>query len=195
MTQIIKKLCCQSQPYFPALLTNSKAHQHIGSWHLSLTALFYISKVIDPLSNGSLIILIYSGAALLHVMKEQSCLAKCIFQSSWEAKSAEDGETHRKEEAVIFVVRMCHHMKPAQNGWTPCTIWVHWICGEVTCWAFGQGPNCYTQCLSVLNNQGCAFLVCKALAEEVKSPNQQATFLLQSWNLSAFLLGRWRSFG
>lgn len=33
-------------------------------------------------------IFIYSGAALLHVMKEQSGLANCIFQSSWELKSA-----------------------------------------------------------------------------------------------------------
>lgn len=96
MTQILKKLCCHSQPYFPPLLTNTKMHQHIGSWHLSLTALFYIGKVIYPLSKGSLIIFIYSGPALLHVMKEQSCLARRIFQSSWELKSAGDRNTQER---------------------------------------------------------------------------------------------------
>lgn len=189
MTQILKKLCCHSQPYFTPLLKNTKMHQHIGSWHLSLTALFYIGKVIYPLSKGSLIIFIYSGTALLHVMKEQSCLAKRIFQSSWEPKSSGDRETCRKEGAVIFGAHMCHHMMPGQNEWTPCTILVHWICREVTCWVFDPGPKCYWYAtlahngLSVLNKQGCAFLVCKALAEDVKSPNQCPTFLLHSWNL------------
>lgn len=115
MTQILTKVCCHSKPYFPLLLTNSKMHQHIGSWHLSLTALFYIGKVIDPLSKY-LIILIYSCTALLHVMKEQSCLAKCIFQSSCELKSVGDKETCREEGAVIFVAHMCHHMMPRQDG-------------------------------------------------------------------------------
>lgn len=118
MTQTPKRLCCHSQLYLPPRQQTPKCISTLAVGICLSTALLYKGKVTDALSRGSLIIFIYSGTVLLPALKKQSCLSKCISQSSLTTKeqwTAGDGgrichlETWRKEGAVISVAQVASY--------------------------------------------------------------------------------------